>query len=59
MPGTRVAFGAANVVATFDPNSGKIFVTTPSHAPGSVDVVVTNVDGQTRGGDRRVYVHGP
>ena len=24
----------------------RVFVTTPSHAPGSVDVVVTNVDGQ-------------
>ena len=46
LPSTRVTFGATNVVAHFDPNSGKILVTAPSHAPGSVDVVVTNVDGQ-------------
>jgi len=46
LPSTRVAFGATNVTAFFDKNSGGIFVTTPSHALGSVDVVVTNVDGQ-------------
>jgi hypothetical protein len=46
LPSTRVAFGATNVAAWFDKYSGGIFVTTPSHAPGSVDVVVTNVDGQ-------------
>ena len=41
-----MAFGATNIAARFDTYSGGIFVTTPSHAPGSVDVVVTNVDGQ-------------
>lgn len=46
MPGVRVAFGATNVAASFGPNPDRIFVTTPSHALGSVDVVVTNVDGQ-------------
>jgi IPT/TIG domain len=46
LPGIRVAFGATNVAARFGPNLDRIFVTTPSHAPGSVDVVVTNVDGQ-------------
>jgi hypothetical protein len=46
LPSTRVAFGATNVAAWFDKYSGGIFVTTPSHAPGSVDVVVTNVDSQ-------------
>jgi hypothetical protein len=46
LPGTRVALGAMNVAAWFDKFSGGIFVTTPSHAPGSVDVVVTNLDGQ-------------
>jgi len=45
-PGTRVTLGATNVGAYFDKYSGAIFVTAPSHAPGSVDVVVTNVDGQ-------------
>jgi hypothetical protein len=46
LPGIRVAFGATNIAAWFDTYSGGVFVTTPSHAPGSVDVVVTNVDGQ-------------
>ena len=46
LPGIRVAFGATNVAGWFDKYSGGVFVTTPSHAPGSVDVVVTNVDGQ-------------
>ena len=46
MPGVRVAFGAAHVVAFFGSNPDRISVTTPSHAPGSVDIVVTNVDGQ-------------
>ncbi len=46
LPGIRVAFGATNVAGWFDTYSGGVFVTTPSHAPGSVDVVVTNVDGQ-------------
>jgi hypothetical protein len=41
-----VTLGATNVGAYFDKYSGAIFVTAPSHAPGSVDVVVTNVDGQ-------------
>jgi hypothetical protein len=48
LPSVRVAFGATNVAAFFDQNHpGEIYVTTPSHALGSVDVVVTNVDGQT------------
>jgi IPT/TIG domain-containing protein len=46
LPGLRVAFGATNVAGSFDTYSGGVFVTTPSHAPGLVDVVVTNVDGQ-------------
>ena len=46
LPGVRVAFGATNVVAFFGSNPDRISVTTPSHAPGSVDIVVTNVDGQ-------------
>ena len=46
MPGVRVAFGSAHVVAFFGSNPDRISVTTPSHAPGSVDIVVTNVDGQ-------------
>jgi hypothetical protein len=46
LPGVHVAFGATNVAGWFDEYSGGVFVTTPSHAPGSVDVVVTNVDGQ-------------
>ena len=41
-----MAFGATNVGGFFGSNPDRIFVTTPSHAPGSVDVVVTNVDGQ-------------
>jgi len=45
--GTRVAFGATNAFAFFDKYSGAILVTAPSHAPGTVDVLVTNVDGQT------------
>ena len=47
MPDTRVAFGATNGAAYFNKYSGAIYVTTPSHAPGSVDVVITNLDGQT------------
>jgi hypothetical protein len=46
LPGIRVAFGATNAAAFLGPNPDRISVTTPSHAPGSVDVVVTNVDGQ-------------
>jgi len=47
LPGIRVAFGATSVAAYFVTSySDRIFVTTPSHAPGAVDVVVTNVDGQ-------------
>ena len=41
-----MAFGATNAAARLDSSSGNIFVTTPSHAPGSVDVVVINFDGQ-------------
>ena len=40
-----MAFGATNVAAFFGWNDW-ISVTTPSHAPGLVDIVVTNVDGQ-------------
>jgi IPT/TIG domain len=47
LPGISVAFGATNVAAWFDKYSGGVFVTTPSHEPGLVDVVVTNVDGQS------------
>src|SRR6185436_16195397 len=46
LPGTRVTLGAMNAAAYYDKYSGAIFVTAPSHAPGSVDVVVTNADGQ-------------
>ena len=45
-PGVRVAFGATTVAAFFGPTTERISVTTPRHAPGTVDVVVTNVDGQ-------------
>ena len=34
------------MAAYFGPNPDRIFVTTPSHALGSVDVMVTNVDKQ-------------
>ena len=46
LPGVRVAFGATIGAAFSGPNPDRISVTTPSHAPGSVDIVVTNVDGQ-------------
>ncbi len=46
LPGIRVGFGATNVAGWFDKYSGGVFVTTPSHAAGSIDVVVTNLDGQ-------------
>ena len=46
LPGVRVAFGATNVAAFFGSHPDRVSVTTPSHAPGSVDIVVTNVDGQ-------------
>jgi IPT/TIG domain len=46
LPGIRVTFGATIMAGWFDKYSGGVFVSTPSHAPGSVDVVVTNVDGQ-------------
>jgi hypothetical protein len=47
LPGIRVTFGSTTVAAFFSPHHpDRIFVTTPSHPPGSVDVVVTNVDGQ-------------
>jgi hypothetical protein len=42
--GSRVAIGTTTVAAYFYNN--RLFVTTPSHEPGSVDVTVTNVDGQ-------------
>jgi len=45
-PGIRVSFGATTAGAFFSPNLDRISLTTPSHAAGSVDVVVTNVDGQ-------------
>jgi hypothetical protein len=45
--GTRVALGTTSVPAYFDNYSGAILVTAPSHAPGTVDVSVTNADGQT------------
>ncbi len=47
-PGIRVGFGATNVVAdsSVPVIPDRIYVTTPSHALGSVDVMVTNPDGQ-------------
>jgi len=45
-PGIRVAFGATIVAGFFGPTQDWISVTTPSHVVGTVDVVVTNVDGQ-------------
>lgn len=46
--GVRVFFGATSVGARFDPRYGdRIYVTASSHEAGSVDVVVTNPDGQT------------
>jgi IPT/TIG domain len=44
LAGARVAFGATTMGASF--YRDRLFVTTPSHEPGSVDVMVTNVDGQ-------------
>ena len=41
-----MSFGATNVAAFFGSDPDRISVTTPSHAPGLVDIVVTNVDGQ-------------
>ena len=46
LPGVRVAFGASNVAAFFGADPDRISVTAPGHVPGSVDIVVTNVDGQ-------------
>jgi hypothetical protein len=46
LPGVRVAFGAMHVLVVPGSNPDSISVTTPSHAPGAVDIVVTNVDGQ-------------
>ena len=46
LPSTRVTLGETNAAAYFDKYSGAIYVTAPSHAPGSVDVVVINADGQ-------------
>lgn len=46
LPGIHVAFGSMAVATHFSPGADRIHVTTRSHPPGSVDVVVTNVDGQ-------------
>ena len=49
LPGIHVAFGTTNttnVSGFFSANRDRINVTTPIHSPGSVDVVVTNFDGQ-------------
>ena len=46
LPGVRVAFGAMHVAVFFGSDPDSISVTTPSHVPGSVDIVVTNADGQ-------------
>jgi hypothetical protein len=46
MHGVRVAFGATNAAAFFGANPDRISVNAPSHEPGSVDIVGTNVDGQ-------------
>jgi hypothetical protein len=43
-PGATVAFGGTPATVTMD-NAMQIGVVTPSHAPGVVDVVVTNPDG--------------
>src|SRR5258706_14851895 len=42
LPGISVAFGATNVAAWFDQYSGGVFLTPPSQAAGSVEVVETN-----------------
>jgi hypothetical protein len=47
-PGIQVTLGSMTVSARFDPRyRDRIFLTTPSHAAGLVDVVVTNPDRQT------------
>ena len=46
LPGVRVAFGARHVPVFFGSDPDSISVTTPSNLPGSVDIVVTNADGQ-------------
>ena len=46
LPGVRVAFGVTHVQVFFGSDPDWISVTTPSHVPGSVDIVVTNADGQ-------------
>jgi hypothetical protein len=58
LPGIRVAFGSTTVATFFDPHPDRIFMTTPSHPPGSVDLVVTNVDGQT-GLSKDAYTFAP
>jgi hypothetical protein len=46
--GVRVAFGSTSVPAFFASGvDDSVFVRTPSHAAGSVDVTVTNPDGHT------------
>ena len=48
LPGALVSFGGSTVKAIGDaPQVTKLFLTTPAHDPGSVDIVVTNPDGQT------------
>ena len=44
-PGVRVTFGATSMSGV-SAKPERISVTTPSHSPGSVDVIVTNGDGQ-------------
>ena len=47
-PGIQVTVGSVTVSARFDPRySDRIFLITPGHAAGLVDVVVTNPDRQT------------
>jgi hypothetical protein len=44
--GPRVTLGGVAVSQVHSPDPTTIHVTAPSHAPGSLDVVVTNADGQ-------------
>ncbi|MBX5480258.1 MAG: IPT/TIG domain-containing protein [Myxococcaceae bacterium] len=46
-PGATVTFGGAPATAVVFQSSTTLVATTPSHAAGTVDVVVTNPDGQS------------
>ena len=48
VPGARVTFGTVEVMGHVDARSSdKIYVVAPSHAPGTVNIQVTNPDHQT------------